>query len=186
VPTKQRTDLALKTAPLLLRIVHLRARVAVQPGASRVRFMVAASDACSAPDNAERTLRRTLRRAVPFVEQVSVVVSPGGQALSRYTRSHCRSLLPAAAGHVVLSHRGAGASTSRVFDITTTSWNLDYHTDGGVFTVFVMTGKRILPQVVSTRKRTTGSLQLKGPGRFHLQVGAEGGWEVRVRTTAPS
>jgi hypothetical protein len=85
LPTQQRTDLAVKTAPLLLRIVYLpRAGTAVQPGASRIR----------------------------------------------YTRAHCRSLLPAAPGHVVVSHRGAGASTSRVFDITTTSWNLDYTPTG--------------------------------------------------------
>ena len=153
-------------------------------GPGRVRVSIPAGTACGATPNTQEHLSATVRKGVPWVDSLQVVVGSSGRSLSEYVRSNCKSSSPpAGSGPVVLTEDGVGLATTRTFQIKSPRWSIEY--------VNVGTRLQILPLKngapigsIGIARRGRGRRMVKGSGRFSLQIGSAGEWMVRVRDGA--
>lgn len=81
---------------------------------------------------------------------------------------------------VIKSFSGNGARNVRPFTVRT-PWEVQWHSDGPIFQIYVHTGQGKLIAVAANQQGSgTGSSYQPRGGKYYLQINALGKWKVRV------
>jgi hypothetical protein len=161
------------------------ARIDVGPAARTVAVIVDKASACTARPGDAARITQQLRQALPFVRTVTVTVAGGGESLSTYVSTHCKSpRLPSGPGRIAYSQTGGHFATTKPFTVHSKRWTVDFENDSSFFAVFLLRNGKTQPQTITAKKRGVGSKTFTGAGTFQLKIVGSGAWMVRVRDAA--
>jgi hypothetical protein len=170
------------TRAVLARYGFVAPQVTVRPAADGVQARLGTDQACTATAGTEAKLTSVLRKGVPWLRSVQIVVGATNQSLSRYVRGHCRPVsLPTGSGTAVLTKQGSAWETTETFTVHSSRWSVDFINEGSMLDVVVVKGGVSTGSRFRAVGRGAGKRVLAGAGRISLRVAGTGDWVVRVR-----